>query len=85
MKCYQCFLYSIYVGWKLIRIDRTVHIAISCPRISLNIANGLMCNIGMELDMNNLYAVLQCEDTQRYLVMMAEVGEKTSNLRVTNS
>ena len=44
-----------------------------------------MCNIGMELYMNNLYAVLQCEDTQRYLVMMAEVGEKKSNLRVTNS
>ena len=43
-----------------------------------------MCNIGMDLDMNNVYAVLQCEDTQRYLVMMAEVGEKKSNLRVTH-
>ena len=38
----------------------------------------------MDLDMNNVYAVLQCEDTQRYLFMMAEVGEKKSNLRVTN-
>ena len=37
-----------------------------------------MWNIGVELNMNNLDAALQqCKDTQRYLVMMAEVGEKS--------